>query len=73
MTTLSAAILLLLVIDPVGNVPFFVSALRQVEPGRHLRVVARELLIAYGVMVAFLFAGRYLLAIIDEDANAGDK
>jgi len=64
-TTISAAILLLLVIDPVGNVPFFVSALRQVPPGRHTRVVVRELLIAYGVMVAFLFCGAPLLRVLN--------
>jgi small neutral amino acid transporter SnatA (MarC family) len=63
-TTTSAAILLLLVIDPVGNVPFFVSALRQVPPGRHTRVVVRELLVAYAVMVAFLFAGAPLLRLL---------
>jgi multiple antibiotic resistance protein len=64
-TTISAAILLLLVIDPVGNVPFFVSALRQVPAGRHLRVVVRELLIAYAVMVAFLFCGAPLLRLLN--------
>lgn len=64
MTIVSAAILLLLVVDPVGNVPFFVAALRQVAPERHLRVVVRELLIAYAVMVAFLFAGAPLLRVL---------
>ena len=57
MTVLSAAILLVLVIDPFGNIPFFLSALRTVEPSRHTRVVVRELLIALGVLVLFLFAG----------------
>jgi len=64
-TTTSAAILLLLVIDPLGNVPFFVSALRQVPPQRHTRVVARELLIAYAVMVVFLFMGAPLLRLLN--------
>ena len=57
MTVLSAAILLVLVIDPFGNIPFFLSALRTVEPSRHTRVVVRELLVALGVLVLFLFAG----------------
>ncbi|HEV8630782.1 MAG TPA: MarC family protein [Thermoanaerobaculia bacterium] len=64
MTVVSAAILLLLVIDPVGNVPYYVSALRQVPAGRHTAVALRELLIAYGVMVAFLFAGAPLLRLL---------
>ena len=57
MTVLSAAILLFLVIDPFGNIPFFLSALKTVPPARHARVVARELLIALAVLVVFLFAG----------------
>lgn len=64
MTIWSAAILLFLVMDPFGNIPFFVAALREVEPARHLRVVARELLFALVVLVAFLFAGQHLLALL---------
>ncbi len=60
----SAAILLFLVIDPLGNIPFFLAALRGVESNRLTRVIVRELLIAYGVMVAFLFAGRPLLDVL---------
>src|SRR5215472_6460272 len=60
----SAALLLFLVMDPLGNVPFFLTALRQVEPGRRRRVVVRELLIALGVLVVFLFAGRLLLDLL---------
>ncbi|MEK0434967.1 MAG: hypothetical protein RL369_1016, partial [Pseudomonadota bacterium] len=40
-------VLLLLVTDPFGNVPLFVSTLRQVSPGRRHRVVLRECLIAF--------------------------
>jgi multiple antibiotic resistance protein len=63
MTILSAAFLFLLVMDPLGNIPFFLSSLRTVEPARQTRVVLRELLIAYAVLVAFLFAGVQLLAL----------
>lgn len=64
MTLASAIILLFLVIDPFGNVPFFVSALNDVEPHRRRRVVIRELLIAYVVMVIFLFVGEPLLNLL---------
>jgi small neutral amino acid transporter SnatA (MarC family) len=60
----SAAILLLLVMDPLGNIPFFLAALKPVAPARQVRVVVRELLIAYGVMVVFLFAGGPLFAVL---------
>ena len=39
MTIVSAAMLLFLVMDPFGNIPFFLSALKQVDPARQTRVV----------------------------------
>src|SRR5262245_45079711 len=50
--------------DPLGNIPFFLAALQPVDPARRTRVVVRELLIAYGVMVIFLFAGQHLLGLL---------
>lgn len=64
MTLASAIVLLFLVIDPFGNVPFFVSALKQVDAARRQRVIIRELLIAYVVMVVFLFFGEPLLRVL---------
>jgi MarC family membrane protein len=61
MTVASAAILLFFVMDPIGNIPLFLAALEPVDPARRLRTVARELVIAYGLLVLFLFAGRSLL------------
>jgi MarC family membrane protein len=63
-TTESAAVLLFLVMDPLGNIPFFLASLHRVEPARQRWVIVRELLIAYGVMVAFLFAGQSLLDVL---------
>jgi len=63
MSVVSAAVLLFLVIDPLGNIPMFLVALREVEPERRARVIVRELLIALGVLMLFLFAGQYLLWI----------
>lgn len=63
-STFSAAILLFFVMDPIGNIPLFLAALRPVEPHRRLRVVGRELLIAFGLLVGFLYAGRPLLALL---------
>jgi small neutral amino acid transporter SnatA (MarC family) len=64
MSIASAFLLLFLVMDPLSNIPFFLAALAPVEPARHARVVVRELLIAYGVMVAFLFAGRPVIGVL---------
>ena len=64
--TLSQAIvILLLVMDPVGNVPLFVSLLAPVDPRRRARVIVRECAIAFGVLLAFLFAGKQLLVLLD--------
>ena len=54
-------ILLLLVTDPFGNVPLFVSTLRQVAPDRRNRVVLRECLIAFGLLLVFMMVGRPFL------------
>jgi MarC family membrane protein len=64
MTAFSAAILLFFVMDPIGNIPLFLAALKPVEPSRRLWVVSRELLIAYGLLVGFLYAGRPLLSVL---------
>ncbi|GJG87297.1 UPF0056 inner membrane protein [Gemmatimonadetes bacterium T265] len=64
MTLGSAAVLLFFVMDPLGNVPLFLAALRHVEPDRSRAVIVRELCIALGILVAFLFVGRYVLELL---------
>jgi MarC family membrane protein len=64
MTLLSAAVLLFFVMDPLGNVPLFLAALRHVDPARSRTVIVRELLIALVVMVVFLFLGRPVLELL---------
>jgi multiple antibiotic resistance protein len=61
MTTVAAAILLFLILDPLGNVPVFLSLLKPLSPARRRVVLARELLIALGVLFLFLFAGQWIL------------
>jgi MarC family membrane protein len=61
---LSAAILLLLVIDPFGNVPLVVSTLQPVPRERRLGVVLRECLIAYVLLLAFMFGGHAFLTLM---------
>lgn len=61
MEFLSATVLLLFVIDPFGNIPVFHSILNGFSPSKRARIVVRELLIAYGVLLLFLFAGEAIL------------
>ena len=60
----SAVVILVLVMDPVGNIPLFISLLARVEPRRRLRVIARECAIALLVLVAFVLFGRALLGVL---------
>ncbi len=62
MTTISAALLLFLILDPLGNIPVFLSLLKPLPSKRRRWVLVRELLIALGVLFVFLWAGRYVLA-----------
>lgn len=61
MTTLSAALLLFLILDPLGNIPVFLGLLKPLAPRRRALVLARELLIALGVLLAFMWGGKYVL------------
>jgi small neutral amino acid transporter SnatA (MarC family) len=64
MTILSAVVMLLLVMDPVGNAVNAVVLLKGVPPERRSRVMVRESLIALGILLAFLWGGRYLLDVL---------
>ena len=64
LTTLSAGILLFLIMDPLGNVPLFLAQLRNVAPLRRRRVLVRELIIALVVLFGFLFGGSYVLTAL---------
>ncbi|KGI78746.1 YhgN family NAAT transporter [Oleiagrimonas soli] len=64
MTPLSAGLLLFLIMDPLGNIPFFLSLLKHVPPQRRRWVVIRELLIALAVLAAFLVGGQYILSLL---------
>ena len=64
MSLISAAILLFLILDPVGNIPAFVCILQAVPPTRRKPVIVRELLIALLILILFLFFGRYVLTLL---------
>ena len=63
-STVSTALLLFLILDPLGNIPIFLSLLKPLSPARRRIVLARELLIALGVLFAFLWGGKYVLELM---------
>lgn len=64
MDVFHAVVTLFLVMDPIGNVPLFLSVLRAVPAERRRRVLVREIGFAYLVLLAFLFAGRYVMQFL---------
>jgi len=64
-TFLSATILLVLITDPIGNIPIFANALRPVAPERRPRVILREILIAFALLLTFMFVGEGFLRVMN--------
>jgi MarC family membrane protein len=60
----SAVVILLLVMDPVGNIPLFITLLKDLEPRRRLIVVARECAIAFGILLIFTLWGQRILDVL---------
>lgn len=60
----STVIILLLVLDPFGNAPVFHPILQRVPPERRSRVLVRELVIAYAILLFFLLAGNAILGFL---------
>ncbi len=58
----SAAVLLLLVLDPFGNVPLVMATLRDIGTRRRRGIVVRECAIAYLLLLGFMLGGRTFLA-----------
>ena len=64
MTVASAALLLFLILDPLGNIPVFLGLLKPLPEARRRVVLGRELLIALGVLMVFLWGGKYALELM---------
>ncbi len=64
MTVAAAALLLFFILDPLGNIPVFLSVLKPLPPKRQRVVLVRELLIALAVLMLFLWGGQYALELM---------
>jgi MarC family membrane protein len=63
-TFVSATVLLILITDPIGNIPIFVNALKDVRPERRPWVILREVLIAFILLLSFMFVGEGFLRVM---------
>ncbi len=61
---LSAATLLFLIMDPLGNLPIYMSVLKTIDAKRKTYVIFRELCIALFILFVFLFSGQGLLEFL---------
>lgn len=57
----SAAVLLFFLMDPLGNIPVLLSVLKGTDPKRQRKIIIREVCVALGILILFLFAGKPLL------------
>jgi MarC family membrane protein len=64
-TFASATILLVLITDPVGNIPVFANALKHVAPQRRAKVILREISIAFLLLLTFMFVGEGFLRVMN--------
>jgi len=64
MDTMTAFATLVFVMDPLGNIPVFLSALKGIPAKRQQQIILRELIIALAVLLVFLFVGKQILAFL---------
>jgi MarC family membrane protein len=63
-TFLSATVLLIVITDPLGNIPLFILNMSKVAPERRLKVIIRECAIAFLVLLFFMLFGRQILTLL---------
>lgn len=61
---LHATLILILVTDPLGNIPLFITALERVSAARRTRVILRECAFAFGILLLAMIGGRGALGVL---------
>lgn len=69
MPVISAAIVLLLILDPFGNLVTINTLMSDIPASKRRRIILREALIAYGILIVFLFGGNPLLSFFGVDSS----
>ncbi|MEA3086129.1 MULTISPECIES: MarC family protein [Paraburkholderia] len=73
-TFVSATVLLILITDPLGNIPLFISCLRGVSPKRRTIVILREVAIAFAILLIFMVVGDgflRMMSLTDQSLRIG--
>jgi multiple antibiotic resistance protein len=67
---LAAFVTILVVVDPPGVVPIYVALTKDEQPARRRAILTRAVLIAFGVALFFLIAGRAVLSYLGVTVHA---
>ena len=62
---ISTTILLTLIMDPLGNLPIFMSFLKKFNSKQQKIIIIREMIIALIIMLIFLFMGEKILSVLN--------
>ncbi len=56
--------------DPIGNVPVFLSILKNIPMERRKKIIIRELIIAFVILLFFMFVGRFVLQLLQIEQSS---
>ena len=62
---IESALLLFLVIDPFGNLPFVLAVIGEASAARYRRIIFREVLLAFLVLLVFALVGERILGFLN--------
>lgn len=65
MSFFNLTIILLLIMDPLGNINSYLSLVKEIDPKRQRWIVLREMLIALVAMIGFNYLGEYIFHILE--------
>lgn len=60
----SIALALFLLMDPIGNIPLYISVLKETDPAHQTKIIVREMLIALLIIMTFQFLGDALMEFL---------
>lgn len=64
---LSAVFTLTIVMDPLGNIPLFISVLKNVKEDKRKKIIKRELIFALIIMLFFFLFGKWIVMLFSID------
>lgn len=65
MEFITVALILFLIMDPVGNITSFQNVMKDASPAKKHKIIIREMLIALALMLVFNFIGEFIFFILD--------